>query len=236
MQPSSRRAIARLLALATCWLIRSADATQTPASVVEAARGAALAAARDAGVNNPTAEVATPDPRLRLADCAAPLAARLSGQSTLPGRAIAQVSCPAAPGWSVHLPVSVRAKAAVLVAARPLPRGYRVQASDLARQTQELGILNGQYLLDTEAVVGQVLRRSVGAGERLSAALLQPPLLVRRGEPVQMQLQSANFVIHATGRAMADGIAGQRVGVENPTSKRVVQGTVTADGKVTVEF
>lgn len=224
------------LALALLVGTPCAQAVQAPATLVEAARGAAITAAREAGVNNPTASVATPDPRLRLADCPVPLSARIWGQTRLPGRATVQVACPAAPGWSVHLPVSVQAKGDVLVAARPLPRGYRVQAGDLRRQTMELGALNGQYLLDDAAALGQALRRSVASGERLTPTLLQAPVLVRRGDPVMMQLQSANFVIHANGRAMGSGSAGERIAVENLGSRRIVQGTVTGDGRVTVEF
>jgi flagellar basal body P-ring formation protein FlgA len=65
---------------------------------------------------------------------------------------------------------------------------------------------------------------------------LQAPVLVRRGDPVMMQLHSANFVIRASGRALSNGAAGERVAVENLTSKRVVHGIVTDDGRVTVEF
>jgi len=236
MQRPNRPAATRPLALVLLLCSASASAVQAPSSLVDAARSAALAAAREAGVNNPTATVANPDPRLRLADCPATLAAKLTGQTRLPGRAVARVACPGAPGWAVHLPVSVQAKGDVLVAARPLPRGHRVQAGDLRRQTLELGALNGQYLLDETAALGQALRRSIASGERLAPSLLQAPVLVRRGDPVMMQLQSDKFVIHANGRAMASGGAGERIAVENLSSKRVVHGTVTGDGRVTVEF
>lgn len=236
MQSPRHYTIAPFVTVVMCLLATRAQATQAPSSLIEAARTAAAAEARAAGVNNPTVSVATPDSRLRLADCPAPLAARLSGQARLPGRAVAKVSCPVAPGWSIHLPLTVQAKAAVLVAARPLPRGHRLQASDLSRQVVELGTLNGQYLIDDQAAVGQALRRSVGHGERLTPTLLQAAMLVRRGEPVVMQLQSANFVIHANGMAMSSGSSGERITVQNVGSKRVVHGVVTGEGKVTVEF
>ncbi|MDD3650842.1 flagellar basal body P-ring formation chaperone FlgA [Immundisolibacter sp.] len=235
MQPTLRTRAACLPAL-LLWAASAAQAAQSPASLVEAARSAALQAARDSGVNNPTAIVGAPDPRLRLVDCPTPLAAGLTGPTRLPGRAVVRVACPGAPGWSVHLPVQVQASGAVLVAARPLPRGHRLQAGDLRRQTAELGALGGQYLLDDGAAVGQALRRSVGAGERLTPALLQSPLLVRRGDPVTLQIHSARFVIRASGKALRSGAAGERIAVENPSSRRVVYGTVTGDGQVTVEF
>jgi flagella basal body P-ring formation protein FlgA len=123
-----------------------------------------------------------------------------------------------------------------LVAARPRPRGYRLQAADLRRQTVELGALGGQNLLDDAAAVGQALRRSVGAGERLTPTLLQAPLLVRRGDPVTLQIHGAQFVIGAGGKALGNGAVGERIAVENPSSRRVVYGSVTGDGQVTVEF
>ena len=59
---------------------------------------------------------------------------------------------------------------------------------------------------------------------------------LRRGDPVTVQLQSPAFAIRTTGKAMANGAEGDRIGVENATTRRVVQGTVTGEGKVTVEF
>jgi flagella basal body P-ring formation protein FlgA len=234
-----QRTTQRFNVLLAAWLLGcvvDVSAMQAPEALVQAARGAALTAAREAGVNNSTASVARPDPRLRLADCPAPLDARLTGQTRLPGRAVVRVSCPVAPGWSVHLPVSVQASGEVLVAARPLPRGHRLQAGDLRRQTAELGALSGQYLLDDAAAVGQALRRSLGAGERLTPGVLQAPVLVRRGDLVTLQVQSPGFVIRSSGRAMASGAQGDRIAVENPATRRVVQGTVTGEGSVAVEF
>ena len=66
--------------------------------------------------------------------------------------------------------------------------------------------------------------------------LLEAPVLVHRGEPVVIELRGASFAIRTTGRALASGSAGARVAVENPASKRVVHGTVTAPGQVTVGF
>ena len=235
MQCKTRLFKAFLAAWLLCGTV-GVSAMQSPDALVQAARGAALAAAREAGVNNSTARVARPDPRLRLADCPLPLDARLNGQPRLPGRAVARVSCPVPSGWAVHLPVQVRASGEVLVAARPLPRGHRLQATDLHRQTTELGTLAGQYLLDNTAAVGQALRRSVGAGERLTPTMLRAPLLVRRGEPVTVQVQSPGFTIRSSGKAMASGAEGERIAVENPATRRVVHGTVTGEGRVTVEF
>lgn len=233
MQSRLTRSAACLLALLVS---HAAEAVQAPSSLVTAARGAALEAAATHGVKNPTVTVSQPDPRLRLTACPAPLTATLTGHAQLPGRAVARVSCPQAPGWAVHLPLRVRASGEVLVAARSLPRGHRLQAQDLARHTTELGALNGQYLLEPDAVIGQALRRAVSAGDRLRPALLEAPLLVRRGEPVIIELQGDSFAIRANGKALASGPAGARIAVENPVSKRVVHGTVTAQGRVTVEF
>lgn len=229
--------IARGAALWCALLASSAvQAVQAPATLVAAARTAALEAAAAAGVKNSTVAVSRPDPRLRLITCPAPVTAELTGNPRLPGRAVARVSCPQAPGWSVHLPLRVQATGEVLVAARPLPRGYLLQTQGLARRTTELSDLNGQYLLDARAAVGQALRRAVRAGERLRPALLEAPVLVHRGEPVAIELRGASFAIRAGGRALASDSAGARVAVENPASKRVVHGTVTAPGQVTVGF
>ncbi len=235
--PRHPRRMARCTALLCAVLVNTTvQAAQAPASLVTAARQAALEAAAATDVKNPTITVTRPDPRLRLADCPAPLTAQLTGTARLPGRAVARVSCPQPPGWSIHLPLHVQASAEVLVAARALPRGHHVQAQDLARRKAELSALNGQYVLDADAAIGQALRHAVSAGERLRPALLEAPLLVRRGDPVIIELQGASFAIRASGRALGSGPEGARVAVENPVSKRVVHGTVTAPGRITVKF
>lgn len=234
--PNTSKTLAVCAVVALLGMAPQAQAVQTAESLIDAARTAAEAAARAAGVKNSSAIVAKPDSRLRLDDCPAPLDARLASQTRLPGRAVVRVSCPVAPGWSVHLPVQVEAAGNVLVAARPLPRGHRIEATDLQRQPAQLGTLGGQYLLSDSAAVGQALKLSVRAGERLTPAMLQAPVLVRRGDPVMLQVRSDGFVIRSAGTAMGNGAAGERVSVQNPGTRRVVRGTVTGEGQVTVEF
>lgn len=65
--------------------------------------------------------------------------------------------------------------------------------------------------------------------------MLQAPVLGRRGNPVTLQVHSDGFVIRSAGTA-GSGAAGERVSMQNPGSRRVVQGTVTGEGQVTVEF
>lgn len=130
----------------------------------------------------------------------------------------------------------MQATGEVPVAARPLPRGHLLQTQDLAGHTSEPSDLNGQCLLDAGAAVGQLMRQAVRAGERLRATLLEAPVLVHRGAPVAIELRGASFAVRAAGRVLASGSAGARVAAENPASKRVVHGTVTAPGRVTVGF
>ncbi len=88
--------------------------------------------------------------------------------------------------------------------------------------------------LDAADMVGLSPRRSLAAGVPVRLADLRPPIVVRRGEPVTMQLSAGALTITARGRALEDGARGALIRIVNIDSNRTVEAEIVGPGTVTV--
>ena len=104
------------------------------------------------------------DPRLRIADCTAPLAASLPGGLRMTPRLSVLVRCPTADGWTLRVPVELHVFRPVLVASRPLVRGDGIVAADVHPEQRDV-------TRDDECVAGEVLRACVHAPRPACGAL-----------------------------------------------------------------
>ena len=75
--------------------------------------------------------------------------------------------------------------------------------------------------------------RTLGAGRQLTGQLLAPAPLVRRGQIVELRITRPRFTIRTEGKALRDGLHGERIPVKLNTGIGV-EGTVQADGTLLV--
>lgn len=228
MPPPHHRSIVvclALLSLAIATPIVSAqDAPLTdPATIVATARATA------AGYTGRTAvadlDVRAPDPRLRLPLCEAPLEGRVAPGTRSPTQLTIEVAC-AHPAWRQYVPVRVRVAEPVVVATRPVARGQAIEAGDVELVTRDLGGLGSGYFRSTEAVVGRIVQRPIGAGEVVAPASAKPPTVVRRGQQVTLLATAGVVQVRVDGVALGDAGVTERVRVRNASTGRQVEGVV----------
>jgi flagella basal body P-ring formation protein FlgA len=211
----------RRLALATICLLLSCTAWAADFQTVESIRHAALSALAPGG----EAE-ATLDPALRLPRCAQALSARVSASHSV------EVSCPAAAGWRLFVPVRVRRSQDVLVLTRGIAAGQPITADVLAAENRDASRIVGAPVSDPQRAVGQVARRTLTAGTVLMATDLLSPRLVHRGDNVALVSRRGGVEVRMAGKALGNAGENERVSVENLSSRRVVQGTVGPGGDI----
>jgi flagella basal body P-ring formation protein FlgA len=124
----------------------------------------------------------------------------------------------------------------IAVAARPLRSGATLGAADVALEQREVAEPRGDTLSSTAAVVGQRVRRHVGAGEAIRASWLDAAPLVERGERVMVRFARGPLRIETVGLAEESGVLGAWIRVRNLASKREVMGRVAESGVVHVEL
>jgi len=188
---------------------------------VESIRAAVL------GIFDDGAEIVL-DPAIKMPPCREPLQARRSGNG------LAEVSCAAPSRWRLFVPVRIHRHAPVLVLARGVAAGEAISADLLRQETRDTSRIVGAPLSEPGSAIGQVARRALAGGSVLVAAHLRAPDLVRRGELVRLVSRRGGIEVRMEGRALSAAGVGERISVENLSSRRRVQGVVLADGDVQV--
>jgi flagella basal body P-ring formation protein FlgA len=117
-----------------------------------------------------------------------------------------------------------------LVAARKIPRGRRLSASDVEVAKIEQSLAGEDSLSSVEEAVGLLAARTIQAGKALRAESLTLPPVVRRGERMTVVLAGNGFQILTMGRALEDGATDEIVRVRLQ-SRKIVK-AVVVDSKM----
>jgi flagella basal body P-ring formation protein FlgA len=172
------------------------------------------------------------DPRLHVADCAVPLAASLPGGLRMTPRLSVVMRCPAADGWTLRVPVTLKVWRQVLVANRPLIRGDGIVATDVHAEERDVTRLPYGYVASLDQVAERSLSRPVGSGSVLTPGALGGRQTVRAGDHVQLLAELDGIAVRAEGVALGSGDSGARLRVRNGSSGRVVDAIVRGPGVV----
>jgi flagella basal body P-ring formation protein FlgA len=175
------------------------------------------------------------DPRLRLPACASPLRAIVPVNQAGQERQLVEVACDSGARWRVNLPTRVSVDRVVMVARRPLPRGASFNADDFSLVRQVQGGTAADRVQSADNLHDRRLRRPVAVGAVLTYDMLEPELVIRRGQAVVLLARSGDFEIRSDGLAMQDARSGDRVRVQNLSSRRVVEGIAATDATVNVQ-
>jgi flagella basal body P-ring formation protein FlgA len=207
-----------------------AAGTQT----LESIRAAAEAHARSAAPADAQIRAGVLDARLALSACVGPLETASAPGSRTDTLSV-QVRCPDA-GWNLYVPVRVTIPTSVVVTLRPLMRGQTIRAEDVTARSVSDQALSGNTYADAAQVIGQSAARNIASGAPLAPGMLMAAAAVKRGQSVTLVSRSGGLEVRATGKAMADAATGERVSVQNPSSRRIVQGLVRTDGAVEIHL
>lgn len=182
-----------------------------------------------------TVEAATLDNRLRLPSCPQPLEASAATPANRGAWSIL-VNCRdgSTPLWSIFVPVKVLDLRPVVVLSRPVAPNQPIPLDALSIESRDVAALSLGYVSDPKAVAGQMLRRPVAPGAPLTPDVLLNEKVIKRGALVMLVGRSGALEVRAQGKALADGGSGERISVENLSSRRVVQGVVKDGGTVEV--
>ena len=124
-------------------------------------------------------------------------------------------------------------EAPVLVHA--MDAGSVLEAEDLEVRRLPRSRIRTGPLSTIQDEAGLALRRRMAAGTPVLADDLSRPLLVSRGMPVLLRLQSTGMVLTAKGEAIEGGALDERIHVLNPESRAVLVARVTGPGQVQVD-
>jgi flagella basal body P-ring formation protein FlgA len=122
----------------------------------------------------------------------------------------------------------------VLTLTRPLERGAIVGNADLTMSPVSDARLESEGMVDAAAAVGMQVKRSLPAGRPLRAADLALPVLVTRGELIELRVVSGGVTLRTAARALTEGALGDVIQTEAVQSKKRMMAVVTGKGEVQI--
>ncbi len=134
------------------------------------------------------------------------------------------------------IPSQVKPPAMIVVAARPLRQQEILDAQSLTyapipdRQVAE----QADMFLDIEEVVGKQLRRSIATGVPISRKSIGSPIVIQRGDLLEVESVAGPVSVRTSGRALADGAIGDPILVENTAVRKKLMATVIGYRKVQI--
>ncbi len=206
---------------------------QDLSQIARAAEAHAQTAARQQRYRDIRVRALALDARLSLGACGHQLET-FSAPGPAAGRSTVGVRCNAPKPWTIYVPVQVDASVETVVLRESLPRGSILAAGDLAVKLQPAAAVYGELVSSIASATGKQLRRNTAADKALTLRMLTAPEAVGRGQTTQILSVVNNIEVVMNGTAMSKGSAGDVIKVRNNASGRLLEGVVTADGRVRV--
>ena len=122
----------------------------------------------------------------------------------------------------------------VVVAAVNLNAGDILSEQSIRLEKMDAGKLAAGYMTETEKVIGLQLRFAMAPGTVMTERNVKRPIVVQRGEIVQLRARIGELEVAANGVALAAGAAGDLIKVQNSTTKKILTGRVQEDKTVLV--
>ncbi len=123
----------------------------------------------------------------------------------------------------------------VVVPRRAISRGETLTRADVIVERRPLDGQSNDLIGDPRGAIDKVARRVLMAGLPLRAGDVQREEIVGKGDLVTIIYETRGLTITMRGKAGEAGAMGDVVTVTNPQSKRVLQGTVSGPGRISVQ-
>jgi flagella basal body P-ring formation protein FlgA len=143
----------------------------------------------------------------------------------------ARVATPLAPE-PLRVSGAIQARAQVVVLTRNIPRGEPVRAADLRVETRKNHGVTTGYISDAAIADGLVARRALSAGQPIRPEDLVRPEIIEKNQMVTIIFEADGIMLALRGKALAGGIEGATIPVQNLQSKRTLEAIVAGPGRV----
>lgn len=133
-------------------------------------------------------------------------------------------------------PISGRYEAAIMVPVltRQLDFGDVIEEGDITLRTVSERQLRKDTVTEPRDLIGQSPRRVISPGRSIRSTELSQPLVIRKGDAVNMSFTTPYMNIRATGTALEDGSKGTLIRVKNGKSDKAITARVAGPGRVEV--
>lgn len=173
------------------------------------------------------------DPRMVAKKCSSEPQVSFASNSGIDSYTTVEIQCAAPTAWRTYVPVRIYRYKPVITAAVPMAPGHLVSESDLTTQEVDINRIRSNVFTTSETLIGARIKKRVRSGQPIEAS---DTCLVCSGEKVTIVAKSKTLQITASGKALADGLKGESVAVQNSRSNKSLEAIVTGLNEVTVQL
>jgi flagella basal body P-ring formation protein FlgA len=210
----------------------AAAAVPVEAQIEHAAHEHLLALAGRAGLLRPDVKINVVSDGRRAATGSCPHDIEVQ---TLDTRSIARMRfvaiCSATPGWRTEFVVRGAVSAEVVVAASAVTAGRTIGADDVLIERRDVSAIP-DALSDIKQVVGKVSTRTLISRTIIGKRWLAEPLLVKRGDGVDIIARREGVEVQVKGEALEAGHHDDVVRVRNTANGRTIRARVLTEHTV----
>ena len=181
-------------------------------------------------------ELSKLDKRLNLKPCDESLKINFTHAQKVMGNTSLTIRCEAPVNWRIHLPVRIDIYDDIALNKTPLLKGQTIDASSIHYRKKKITNLHQGYFGRLDSIERLQARRNLASNSILNSANVAPKLLVTSGQRVTILLKIKGLEIKSTGLALQSASLGQLVKVKNTQSNKIIEGTVSSEGQVTIRL
>ena len=171
------------------------------------------------------------DHLLKLKRCKQSLQSEFINPEKKTGNTYIRVKCHD-PFWQVSLPVYITVYKDVLALKRPLPQNSIITPDAVHKVKKDVSQLGKGFFEKIQNLQKYRLLRALPADTIITPAYLKKRLMVKSGQIVTIENNSAYISIKMSGKALNNGAIGDTVKVKNLSSGKIIQAEVIKSGLV----
>ncbi|BFM11813.1 hypothetical protein R50072_19660 [Simiduia litorea] len=178
--------------------------------------------------------VNAPDKRLKFPQCDNQLTVDTQSLPNGGGNATTQVKCDSEAPWSLYVSAAIEIWGNAVTANTSIARGQVIDEENLILARTNIATIRKGSLLSLDGAKGLEARRAIRPHQVIRSQDLIEPLVIRRGDAVQVAALLGSLRVITPGTALANGRVGEHITVTNNGSNRKVRAKVIAEGLVEV--
>jgi flagella basal body P-ring formation protein FlgA len=134
----------------------------------------------------------------------------------------------------LQLPVRIKIFKLVPVATRTLYRSNEIKDGDIVLEKMDVTYYHETDIPTMDEIKGTKAKRNIAKGSIITRTSLEEKAIIKRGENVQVIVNSGAVRIRTIGTAMQDASFGAVIKVKRNNGKTILQGRVARDGTVVI--
>jgi flagella basal body P-ring formation protein FlgA len=122
----------------------------------------------------------------------------------------------------------------VVVPLTSLARGHRISEGDLTVVSVPAAKIKPDQIIDPSKIVGMEVRKTLRADQPITNSSIGSPILIHRGELVELRVISGGVTVTTNAKALSDGSESDLIEVQTMRPKKRLVARVVQVGKVEI--